>query len=187
VRRIGARTDLPLTSAGQSQADRLGIHIQRMELKIDRAFSGTLRRTEETAVRLLAKAQAPIPITKLSFLNEIDLGPDENQTEEFVRARLGDEALNRWDAEAEPPSGWFVDRDKMIHGWRVLASELASTFPGQCILIVSSSGVLRFAPWILDDVPSFCIQHSLKMATGALSHLSHQDGSWRVVDWNRRP
>ena len=79
-RRIGARTDLPLTAAGLAQADALGQHFAMRGMRFARVLASPLARTRETAHAILARLPgAPSP-EAADWLREIDHGPDEGMT-----------------------------------------------------------------------------------------------------------
>ena len=75
---------------------------------------------------MYAALQNRNPVQELGLVvdeNEIDHGPDENATEEAITARIGAEALARWDARAVPPPDWQVDVDARIAAWRALFAQ----------------------------------------------------------------
>ncbi|MCJ2185005.1 histidine phosphatase family protein, partial [Novosphingobium sp. 1949] len=102
-RRIGARTDLPLTAHGREQARALGAHFAAQGWRFSRALVSPLLRTQETAAAILAAQDAPPVPAACLWLAEIDHGPDENRSEEAILARIGADALAAWDTRAEPP------------------------------------------------------------------------------------
>jgi len=119
-RRIGARTDLPLTATGLAQAHALGAHFAALGWRFARVLVSPLVRTRDTAAAILghvADAPAPEPI---AWLREIDHGPDEDRPEDAVLARIGADALRAWDEQAAPPPGWIVDAQARVAGWRDL-------------------------------------------------------------------
>lgn len=115
--RIGAGTDIPLVASGQAQADRLGAWFAAQNLPIRRLHSSPLLRARQTAARIAAATGHPAD-GPLSWLNEIDHGPDEGQPEAQVLARLGAEALAAWDAQGIPPKDWKVDAEPRIAAWK---------------------------------------------------------------------
>ena len=181
-RRVGRRTDLPLTQTGREQAIRLGAHLRARALVPDHVIAATLKRTQETA-QLATNSQA---IETDQRFDEIDYGPDENQEEATVIARVGEQAMSDWNAHAIPPEGWAMDPDQIIQDWQDLAKETV-TQPHQTTLLVTSNGIARFAPHITGDFKEFAEKHPLKLATGALGVLEHKDGQWHVREWNTRP
>ena len=186
VTRVGARTDLPLSRSGQSQAARLADHFaDALPDGFSRAYCSPLMRTRQTAEAILAASTPAPPLEALEFLREVDYGPDENQPEEQVLARIGAEALQAWDEAAIPPRGWRLDPDLIRTAWRDLFDELAAADVAQPILIVTSNGVARFA---LDAVTEFEVEpDSIKLKTGAFGRLKVAAGGTILKAWNVRP
>ena len=184
-RRIGARTDLPLTDKGIAQAHALGTHFAAMGWRFTRVLTSPLVRTCETAGLILehwADAAAP---ESCDWLREIDHGPDENQSEDAVLARIGREALRAWDERAQPPPDWIVDAEPRQAAWRDLfAGE--QTGP---TLLVTSNGAARFA--LLSDsalVKTLPDLPNLKLPTGGYGVIRRgQSGAFEVPVWGKRP
>lgn len=179
VTRVGGRTDLPLSLSGQAQARALAEHFAQSDVRFARAFCSPLRRTRETAEAILGGAAA---LETLAFLREIDYGPDENRPEADVVARVGAQALERWEREGVPPPGWVVDPTALTEGWRGLFSALAGG-AGSC-LAVTSNGVARFALAAAGAQGAF----PNKLRTGAFGEIEiGGDGAARVLRWDVRP
>lgn len=183
VRRIGARTDLPLVANGLVQAHALGAAFAEQGLAFDRALAAPLRRTQATIERILARQPRAPAVETADWLTEIDHGPDEGRPESRVVARIGQDALAAWDADLRAPDGWTVDADRRIAGWR----GLWKTGWGR-VLIVTSNGAARFA--LVSDATLRRQAHdlpSLKLRTGAYGVIVREQGALRLVAWNRRP
>lgn len=179
VTRVGARTDLPLSSSGRVQADSLARSFAGGPA-FDRILAGPLRRTLETA-DTIAGAGA---VTVSEALREIDYGPDENRPEADVIARIGADALRAWEEAAIAPAGWRVDPDGRTRMWRELFDEIAAMPDGSRVLAVTSNGVARFALSAADQVPSGT---PLKLRTAAWGTLEiGAGGAARVIDWDQR-
>ena len=177
-RRIGRRTDMPLTESGRAQADALGRAFASLGRRFDRVLCSPLTRTRETAASILTH-QAPAPAIALcEWLAEIDHGPDEDQPEDAVRARIGAEHLAAWETEGIAPPGWIVDADVRLSAWRRL---LAEQRDGE-ILLVTSNGAARFAL-----LAARIAAPSLKLRTGAWGRLRVDAGACRLLDWDVRP
>lgn len=181
VTRVGGRTDLPLSSSGRAQAEALARHFAGTRFKA--AYCSSLRRTRETAEAILGTAVDAPTLSVLPFLTEVDYGPDENQPEEDVVARIGEAALRAWEEDSIPPDGWQVDKPAILAGWRALLAEGARLQPGEIILVVTSNGIARFLPDVVDGVPAG-VQPKLK--TGAWGEIACSPGT-RIVFWNERP
>ena len=186
VTRVGARTDLPLSSSGQVQADRLGAYFHSLVPGgFGAAYCSELQRTRQTAETIL-KAYGDQPsLHVLDFLREVDYGPDENQPEEQVIARIGEAALAAWDKDAVPPPGWDVAPDQLIAEWAHLLNSLSGPLEAPPVLIVTSNGIARF---VLDAVTNVqCDLDSIKLKTGAYGLIRTEPVGATLMDWNVRP
>ncbi len=185
-RRVGGRTDLPLVESGRTQARAIGAWLKRAALRPHPVYCSDLKRTKETAELALSEAGYKEPIYPLSIFNEIDYGPDENKTEDDVVARIGTQAIKDWDEKAIVPKGWNFDPVACINHWKDFASHIVDDAQ-ECVMVVTSNGIARFAPHITGDFEGFKAKHPLKISTGALCILSHDNGRWHVVGWNVNP
>ena len=186
-RRIGARTDLPLTGEGARQATALGQHFAGRGWTFAKALVAPLQRTRETARLLLMQQAEPPQIEKCDWLREIDHGPDEDRAEGTVLARIGQEALAAWDERAEPPPGWIVDAEPRLSGWRsLLHGEHQQSAP---TLVVTSNGAARFV--LLADAALTAAMPglpSLKLPTGGYGVIRRGLlGTLEVTEWGTRP
>lgn len=187
-RRIGARTDLPLTAEGEQEARRLGNHFAALGWRFGKALVSPLLRAQQTAAPILAAQGTAITAEEADFLAEIDHGPDENRTEDAVLARIGSTALQAWDHAAEPPPGWTVNASARIAAWADLFAR-APVDPDAPVLLVTSNGAARFAlladPALrtaADALPS------LKLPTGGYGVIRRAaDGRLEVPIWGQRP
>lgn len=173
-RRVGARTDLPLTEAGIEQARALGWHFAKNRVQFDRVLSSPLLRTRHTASEIVDKE----PETA-DFLVEIDHGPDENQTEDAVVARIGREALEAWERDLIAPPGWDVGAEWRTAAWQAFAATADGT-----ILLVTSNGAARFALAALGLMGE---DGAHKLRTGAYGVIDIHGSKARLVGWNHRP
>jgi broad specificity phosphatase PhoE len=183
-RRIGAATDLPLVESGRQQATRLGEYFDAKGWRFDRILCGPLTRTTETAERIASMLSASPAVDPCGWLAEIDHGPDENQPEAIVTARLGRDALDAWDRKGIAPPGWLVDADARLTAWQNLFRDR----PAGKTLIVTSNGAARFA--LLADTrlaEQSRTLSSLKLATGAFGAIALEETGPRLMAWNRRP
>lgn len=182
-RRVGAPTDLPLVDSGLRQADALGRWFAAQDMGFAQILVSPLLRTRQTAERIVAHMPDTPVIEHRDWLREIDHGPDENQTEDAVIARIGAAALKAWDSDATPPDGWTVDADRRIAAWRAF---LAAP-PAGDTLLVTSNGAARFA---LRAHPALSHGRAgdLKIRTGAYGVIERDgDGPWRITGWDLRP
>lgn len=181
VTRVGARTDLPLSVSGREQAEKLAAHFAGT--RFDAALCSVLIRTRQTARTILSQRTDSPALLVAPFLTEIDYGPDENQPEEAVAARLG-AMLEAWDRDGTPPAGWQVDPGAIRRGWLGLLERTAG-LPGVAnVLIVTSNGIARFLPDVVDKAPSGIDR---KLKTGAWGEVTVSAQGTEIVGWNLRP
>ena len=174
ILRVGGRTDLPLSSSGMAQADRLSKALQLVEFK--QAYSSNLNRTRQTAEAILGNQ----PFALAEFLTEVDYGPDEGRPETEVVARIGVSALKDWNENAIPPKGWKVDVKDLRTAWQAF---LASCDANSDTLVVTSNGVARF---LLDVV--VCEQTvPLKLRTGSYGIVELRPRGPVLTGWDIRP
>ena len=205
--RVGARTDLPLVESGRAQAQKLGAYLKANDLVPEITYSSQLKRTIETANIALKQTNFPQPVFPLEIFNEIDYGVDENQTEDKVIARIGEQAIKDWDDKAIVPEGWKFNPDECITNWKNFAKQIlldchpeqgegsqlisgdssASLQNDNVVLVVTSNGIARFAPHLTDDFEGFADNHKIKLSTGALGILEHNDNQWIIKNWNIKP
>jgi probable phosphoglycerate mutase len=185
VRRVGT-TDLPLVASGLAQGSALGAYLKQHGLIPDVIFTSKLQRAIQTAEKAQEQMGTQLPIETLAIFNEIDYGPDENQPEEQVVARVGKEALTAWEAQAIVPSGWNVEPQEIIQHWRAFARHLRNKYAGKTCLVVTSNGIARFAPHLTGDFTAFSAQHRIKVATGALCIFENTAPAkqWDCLAWN---
>lgn len=198
VRRVGKRTDLALSISGQIQAQQLGAYLQAQAPTLQRLLCSSLQRTQQTA-HAVQQAFAPrqLPLDIRHTLDEIDYGPDENQPETQVIARLGQAALTAWDEQQIIPNGWLVDLAALRNHWQQLGDEILAQPTPQTWLVITSQGIARFAESLLsiprssDQLPARQLPSrtlpTRKLATGAVCHLRYQQNQWQLVSWNVRP
>ncbi|MGQ3891119.1 histidine phosphatase family protein [Legionella sp. CNM-4043-24] len=185
VRRVGC-TDLPLVESGLQQGFKLGCWLKENRLIPDYIVTSRLQRTIQTAEQAQRAMGTSLPMQPLAAFNEIDYGPDENQPEEDVIKRLGAEALKRWEEEAIIPDGWRISPQTIIQTWFDFAEQLKQNHAGQTVLVVTSNGIARFAPYLTGDFKAFATTHRIKIATGGVCLFEGRqaDSSWECLEWN---
>ena len=192
--RVGAHTDLPLVESGQEQARKIGAWLKQNNIYPEIVYSSELQRTKQTAQIAIETLGYKQPIFPLSIFNEIDYGPDENQPEDKVIARIGDQAIKDWDAHATVPNGWQFNPDECIENWKNFAKQIFNDNKqdtDDVIMVVTSNGIARFAPHLTGNFKEFADNHKIKLSTGALGVLKFAKTSkgdqWIIKDWNVRP
>lgn len=185
--RVGARTDLPLVET--ERGANIGKYLKMRGLIPSVVFAAPLKRTTETARLAIAALDKDIPLKSDDRFIEIDYGPDEAKTEEEVIARIGQEAMDKWNAEAVVPDGWQVSVDGIIKAWKSFAAEVERDYKDKTVMVVSSNGIIRFAPHLTGDFRKFSEEHNIKVGTGGVCILEKEDGAkhWTVVDWGIKP
>lgn len=200
--RVGSRTDLELVEEERGRG--IGLYLKKNGIVPSRILAAPLKRTMGTAALAAEAAGCTCPVEPDHRFIEVDYGPDENKTEEEVKARLGavdaraeglDPAtmtaeeldargaaiIDRWNAEATVPDSWKVDVEQICRNWQSLASEVKD---GEVLLCVSSNGTIRFAPVITGDYAGFCAENDIKVATGGVCIFTSEDGStWTCQEW----
>ncbi len=186
-RRVGGRTDIPLVESGIAQAITLGQHFKGEGIFPDIIYTSELQRTRQTAEYILKEFKKNMEINVLPMFNEVDYGPDENKVEADVIARLGSEALQKWDQDAIVPEGWAFNPDRAIESWRDFGDRVAQDFCGQTVMVVTSNGIARFAPYLTGDYEQFKSEFNIKLKTGSYGTLVCEKSVWRAENWGMRP
>ena len=185
--RVGCRTDLPLVET--ERGTNIGLYLKKYNLIPDVVFAAPLKRTMETARLALAALGTNAPLYEDNSFKEIDYGPDENKTEDEVIARIGQDAIDKWNSDAIVPDGWIVDVPFIIQTWKELAKKAETQWKDKTMLIVSSNGVIRFAPYITGNFEAFAANHEIKVGTGCLCVFEKEDAdeNFKCVAWNVKP
>lgn len=203
--RVGARTDLPLVEEQRARA--VGKYLRSKNWIPQRILAAPLQRTMQTARLAIEEMNINLPIIPAGSFTEIDYGIDENKTEHQVLLRLGryylqrenrlseetaeeailargEEALSLWNRQAIVPDGWQVDVETIIHAWRETADEIDD---GETLMVVTSNGIIRFAPYILSDYETFYAERDIKVATGSVSVFEYRSNTgWSCAVWNEK-
>ncbi|GLQ20528.1 histidine phosphatase family protein [Algimonas porphyrae] len=176
VLRVGGRTDLPLSRSGQEQAQALGAHFAGQSF--DHLLSGPLLRQSQTADAILSRLSRPDRWAVETGLTEIDYGPDEGQPEDDVIARIGQDALTRWDTDRIPHPDWMIDAAALSAVWRDLLSRAQT----QDLMVVTSNGTARY---LFDHVAQG--DAPLKLRTGAFGVIASGPDEAQLISWDERP
>lgn len=201
--RVGRGTDLPLVEEKRGRA--IGKYLLSQNIVLDRVYAAPLKRTMQTAKLALEEMKSSLEIIEEYQFSEIDYGPDENKTEDEVMLRLGNsysldnnivlesdeeilhygkQIVEQWDNNGTVPNGWSVDVNSIKKTWIDFANSIKEN---ETVLLCSSNGIIRFAPFILDiTYEQFCADHSIKVATGSVSIFENSDGKWICKEWNTK-
>lgn len=185
--RVGKHTDLALTDKGLEQGAAIGGYLRDNQLIPDVVYASTLQRTQQTAKAAIKESGISNPVFTLDMFDEIDYGPDENKPEADVIARIGAQAIADWDARAVVPDGWVVDPAEIIQNWIDFGAQISAHDDNETVLVVTSNGIARFAPYLTGDFDGFAKAHDIKLATGAIGVLTHDGAGWCVEEWGVRP
>lgn len=191
--RVGAKTNLPLVEEHRGRS--IGNYLKDHALLPDAVYAAPLLRTMQTAELAVRAMGIQTPILAANEFVEIDYGPDENKTEEEVMLRLGNGDLEKgkkiiddWNKDATVPDGWKVDPQQIIRSWENFAN-LQTQQKNKISLLVTSNGILRFAPYLTGNFEKFIREHDIKVATGGICifEKEEEDSSWNCSAWNIKP
>jgi len=181
-RRVGARTDIPLVQSGINQARALGTFLKRENLLPDYICASELIRAQETAQLSMREAGHDIPIHTDQNFNEIDHGPDENKTEDEILNRIGKKSLEDWNDFGVVPDGWNVDPRAIQQSWINFSDDCVSNRKDKLTCVVSSGGIIRFAPILTGgDLPD---NQNPKVKTASMGLFIHDGDQWVCSFWN---
>jgi probable phosphoglycerate mutase len=182
---VGRRSDLPLVARGLEQAHEAAAALKRMDLVPTSVVCASLKRTRgfaEIVCRDLGLAEPRID----PRLNEIDYGAWEGLSTEEIAERTGSTAdIEAWQKRDVWPAdaGWATTRDEIEGALSGLLAGLAAGEGGARPLVVSSNGILRFAPAAL-AAPA---EGPLQLKTGALGCVERREAAWKVRFWGLSP
>ena len=188
IRRVGLRTNLPLSVSGLQQSEKLGNFLLASYPTIEKAYCSELIRTRKTAEIILSNYPNynNILIEETSLLNEIDYGEDDGQIETMVLDRIGKKAMDDWENSNIVPKGWLFDSEQAIKDIKFFTNSLVK-YDNKTILIVTSNGIARFFPHILNDSASFMANNNLKMPTASISEIVYTKAhGWNCNYWGKK-
>lgn len=185
-RRVGVRTDIPLVQSGIDQARALGVYLKREDMIPDTVYASALQRAQQTAQIMMHEVGQDKDIITDENFNEIDHGPDENKTEDEIVNRLGKGVLEEWNAFGVVPDGWNVDPRAIQQSWLNFAEDCIHNRSDQLTCVVSSGGIIRFAPIILPEA-ALPGDQSPKVKTASMSLMEYDGSAWQCRFWNKRP
>ena len=182
---VGRASDLPLVERGREQAHEAAAALARLGLVPGVVVSGTLKRTRgfaEIVCHDLGLTDHRID----ARLDEIDYGAWEGlSSDEIAQLPGGAAAQEAWQKRDVWPegAGWRTTRDEVVAALGGVLADLAAGTAGARPLVVSSNGILRFAPGLLSAPAA----GPLQLKTGALGCLDRQQGGWAVRFWGMAP
>ena len=210
ILRVGARTDLPLTSEGREQGRKIAQRFKERSLEPSAYFVAPLKRTRETQLEIAEEMALASTCSSLDFLTELDYGEDDGKPENEVLNRigkiealqkglpldelsqdqfatLGKEALKEWDAHATLPCAWrsLQSRvDALPKQWKEFAQNVLQKYRGRTVVAVTSNDIARFSFDIVSDASQR--PDNLKLSTGKYCvYLWDETNSrWMLEVWN---
>lgn len=193
--RVGAKTDLPLVEDERGKC--IGKYLKEKHLIPDTIYAAPLLRTMQTADLIVQAMGLQASVFPLTDFVEIDYGPDENKTEEEVMLRLGNgngeagkKVIEKWNEDATVPNGWNVNPQQIIRTWQHFAEQqVLQRGKNGVTLLVTSNGIIRFAPYLTGDFEKFSQEHDIKVATGGICIFEKDDDEsfWSCTAWDIKP
>ncbi|WP_070971730.1 histidine phosphatase family protein [Vibrio sonorensis] len=182
--RVGKQTDLDLVE--EEKGNRAGMYLKAHGYQVDHIYMGPLKRHIQTAEQMNRHLNVATSDTSIDErFNELDYGRHDGMPEKQVVEELGEEALKKWDQQATVPAQWVVDVEAIKQDWQDFLQEVASKHQEKDVLVVSSNGLIRFLPFVIDCEAS---QLELKVPTGGVVVIESQDQqTWQVVEWGIKP
>lgn len=139
--RFQGHSDIPLSTEGKNQAEKLSHLIKRS--KVNSIYASDLSRAVETAEIIINKYPSKLNINITPDLREINFGLWEGLTIDEIKAKYHSELMEWWDnpSKVAVPGGELLS-DVVC---RVINSvqHIANMHPDENVLIVSHGGVIR--------------------------------------------
>lgn len=182
--RVGKRTDLDLVET--EKGTKAGQYIKDQGYKVSHIYSGPLKRHIQSAELINNALQVSNDkITIDERFNELDYGEHDGMPEADIVAAVGADALKEWDKNATVPSAWDVDVEKIKADLADFLKEISSKHNGEDVLVVTSNGLLRFLPFVIDCDYN---ELELKVPTGGVVVIEKtQEESWKINEWGVKP
>jgi probable phosphoglycerate mutase len=188
---VGRETDLPLVERGVEQAHAVAAALKGLRLSPTRVFCGTLKRTRRFAEIIsedLATGLAPVADPRL---DEIDYGRWAGKSGREIAEDFGqEELLGRWnEADVWPAgAGWGSSEAEILGGVEGFLEDVRTSFGAHdLLLVVSSSGILRFVPRLLGLVAAGGPERSFHMKTGHMGVIEYREGAFELKCWDVSP
>jgi broad specificity phosphatase PhoE len=182
---VGRATDLPLVERGREQAREAAAALARLDLVPSGVVAASLKRTRAFA-EIVCAALGVAECRVDARLDEIDYGAWEGLSSDEIAALPGGAAMQEaWRTQDVWPetAGWKTTRAEVEESLAGVLADLAAGALGARPLVVSSNGILRFAPRRL----GVSAQGSLLLKTGALGGLDRDGAGWTLRFWGLDP
>ncbi|SDF87396.1 histidine phosphatase family protein [Klenkia brasiliensis] len=178
--------DVPLSPAGERQADALGAHLTGLPERPTAVLSSPFTRAADTARR--AAAALDLPVRFDERLRERDFGAFDGMTARGIRERYPEEADRRqllgkfW---YRPPGGesWA---DVALRVRSVLATE-ALRHDGERLLVVSHQAVVMVFRYVLEELSEqqlLEVDRHQQVANASLTRYRAGAAGWELQEFN---
>lgn len=169
---IGARTDLPLTAEGRTQAEGVAKYLISKEISPKALYVGHLKRQRESAE--IVAGHFGLKILETFALTEIDYGLWEGLSAEEIKAKWPNE-YKEWTDEGKWQRDIFQgSAESHHHNLRVWFDQLRNSYRNDTIVAFTSNGLLRFL-------------RNEKVKTGHLCEILLLPAEVQICSWNRNP
>jgi probable phosphoglycerate mutase len=183
---VGARTNLPLTQEGASQAQRGILHITQKYPRISAIVAGPLKRTVETAEIMGAHINQKFAIDER--LTEIDYGQWEGHSNAEITQKFGSKELDDWDQRSIWPDdmGWQPPLPALQERLKAFLDEqhkiLSTSREPVTRIAITSNGLLRIVYAMVAGTVDGC-----KVRTGGVCAMVPFGNRWQITAWNVNP
>ncbi len=177
---VGSGSDLPLVEKGLAQAHRAADYLAAHDLRPSAVYAAPLLRTRRFAEIVCEDLALPPPQLD-ARLNEIHYGPWEGaSTEKIAADSVRHQALEAWQqADVWPDAlGWQTTQQQVLDNLAAVLEQVRRS-GGDSPLVVSSNGILRFAPRLLQAA----YPGSYQLKTGALGCVDQTETGWAIRFW----
>lgn len=189
---VGSKNDIPLTSTGKEQAEKLAEYLINNKLIPDAIYCGPLKRTKDYA-KIISK------ITELKKdpiiddrLNELDYGDWSGLETQRTIELYGEDTVKDWENNLKWPSkdkgNWPSSQDETIKKVESFIEHINNTYSdNQNIIIVTSNGILRHF-WLILDGDKKSVSKNGKVKTGAFCQIQlskTKTDSNKILSWNK--
>lgn len=188
---VGSQHDLPLVAYGIEQAKAIGHALLQQDVNLTAVYTGPLLRMRTTAQEAMRVMQNGLQEIVDERLNELDYGLWSGLTSQEVRQEFGDEDYERWEQQSiwSRQGKWGESEQVVVNRINDFTNNLVKHHAeNDTVLVVASNGCLRyFLKLIAGAFEEKVTQRQLKIGTGHLSQLHHQQGIWVLDYWNQAP
>jgi len=180
---VGARTDLPLTSVGEKQAEALAAWIAGQG-KVAHVVAGPLKRTARCAAIIAAKAGVKPCVDER--LREIDYGLWAGLDSATVAARYGLHAWESWDEKDVWPEGmgWAPSREEILERLTSFLGEQRAHLSEGLVVAVTSNGILRLMHTLFVKERT---GQTPRVKTGNFCTVEAIGNTWKITAWDQKP